>query len=76
LERPGVSYLVTDRTGHKEVGMADQRQETQNEDHASAADRGHLAEQDLIITEDGEIIPRRSPPYVQGQVIFEEPSVG
>jgi hypothetical protein len=56
--------------------MAGKRQETQNENPASTEGRGTLTEQDVIITEDGEIIPRRTPAQFQGQVIFEEPSLG
>jgi hypothetical protein len=63
------------RIRHKEVAMAKPRDEMQGKDLPRTPDRG-LAEQDHIVTEDGEIIPRPARPSTQGHVIFEEPSLG
>lgn len=56
--------------------MENRAQEALNKGRAGSPGDGALSEQDLIVTEDGEIIPRRVPPGTQGQVIFEEPSLG
>jgi hypothetical protein len=51
-------------------------QEENRQDSPDAGADEHLPEQDFVITEDGEIIRRRTSPYDHRQVIFEEPSVG